>query len=74
MLDDPSRLDTLKDSLQATAVVTRSADRFNVRLDMDNASQIIVDNPHKAFAKIVSTFRPPVECKGPDHKGSTRLR
>ncbi|MCP4940886.1 MAG: UDP-3-O-(3-hydroxymyristoyl)glucosamine N-acyltransferase [Planctomycetaceae bacterium] len=63
MLDDPSRLDTLKDSL-ATAVVTRS--EIDLRsIGMDNASQIIVDNPHKAFAKIVSTFRPPVECKVP---------
>ena len=63
MLDDPSRLDSLKDSL-ATAVVTSSeVDLSSVGLA--NASQIIVDDPHQAFAKIVSTFRPPVEAKVP---------
>ena len=63
MLDDSSRLETLQDS-QATAVVTRSQiDLTSVGLG--DASQIIVDNPHQAFAKIVSTFRPPVEAKVP---------
>ena len=63
MLDDPSRLDSLKDT-QATAVVTRSEIDLS-SIGLGKASQIIVDDPHQAFAKIVSTFRPPVECKVP---------
>ena len=63
MLDDPSRLDPLKDSL-ATAVVTRSEVDLS-SAGLKNASQIIVDDPHEAFAKIVSTFRPPIEAKVP---------
>ncbi|MAI73774.1 MAG: UDP-3-O-(3-hydroxymyristoyl)glucosamine N-acyltransferase [Rhodopirellula sp.] len=63
MLDDPSRLESLKDSL-ATAVVTRAkVDLSSVGLK--DASQIVVDDPHRAFARIVSTFRPPVEAQVP---------
>ena len=60
MLDDPSRLESLKDS-QATAVVTRSAVDLS-QVGLGNAAQIIVSDPHQAFAKIVATFRPPIDA------------
>ncbi|MCH2119166.1 MAG: UDP-3-O-(3-hydroxymyristoyl)glucosamine N-acyltransferase [Pirellulales bacterium] len=59
MLDDPTRLESLKDSL-ATAVVTPSeVDLLSIGLA--NASQIVVDDPHQAFTLIVACFRPPVQ-------------
>lgn len=63
MLDDPSRLESLKGS-QATAVVTRSEVDLSV-IGLQNAAQLIVDDPHQSFAKIVSTFRPPIEARVP---------
>ena len=63
MLDDPSRLESLKDS-RATAVVTRSAVDLSA-VGLGDVPQLIVADPHQAFAKIVATFRPPIDTTVP---------
>ena len=59
MLDNPSRIDSL-DGSQATAVVT-GAEVDLAAIGLKKAAQIIVAEPHVAFGRIVSCFRPPVE-------------
>lgn len=63
MLDDPSRVESLRDS-QAMAVVTSSAVDLQ-SVGLEKSAQIIVDNPHRAFAQIVAAFRPPVDASVP---------
>ncbi|MGB7343752.1 MAG: UDP-3-O-(3-hydroxymyristoyl)glucosamine N-acyltransferase [Pirellulaceae bacterium] len=58
LLDDPSRAAVIA-STDAVAVVT-SAEIENVDL-----VQIIVENPHAAFSKIVAHFRPPIAASIP---------
>ena len=58
LLDDPKRAQLLSDS-NAIAVVTRC------EIECGDRSQIIVDDPHAAFTKIVAHFRPPIETAIP---------
>lgn len=54
MLDDPARRDLVLQS-DAAAVVT------SAEMNFEHRSQIVVDDPHAAFATIVAHFRPPVQ-------------
>ena len=54
MIDDPKKINLL-DQCDAMAVITPE----EVRLPQESMAQIIVDDVHQAFAKIVSHFRPP---------------
>ena len=61
MLDDPSRSAAIAESC-AVAIVTKA------EIDCSECSvlaQIIVDDPHAAFTKIVGKFRPPIETSIP---------
>ncbi|MGI9470454.1 MAG: UDP-3-O-(3-hydroxymyristoyl)glucosamine N-acyltransferase [Rubripirellula sp.] len=58
MLDDPSRAASAQDS-EALAVIT------SAEIELGNKAQIIVADPRAAFAKIVATFRPPIEASVP---------
>ncbi|NND98786.1 MAG: UDP-3-O-(3-hydroxymyristoyl)glucosamine N-acyltransferase [Pirellulaceae bacterium] len=58
MLADPSQASTLLQS-QAVAVVTTKV------IDSDDRPQLIVEDPHDAFAAIVSHFRPPIQTTIP---------
>ena len=62
MLDDPGRIETLSGS-QAIAVVTGA--EVDLGATGKQTAQIIVTDPHAAFEKIVSCFRPPVEATVP---------
>jgi UDP-3-O-[3-hydroxymyristoyl] glucosamine N-acyltransferase len=55
LLDDPERVGALHAS-EACAVVTASP------IDGANRSQIVVSDPHQAFATIVAHFRPPARA------------
>ncbi len=57
MLDDASRIDSVRDTA-AIAVVTPR--RVQLR-----QAQIVVSDPHDAFAKIVALFRPPIDNRLP---------
>ncbi len=57
MLDDPRRIESVVDSA-ALAVVTPQ------RVELDRA-QIVVAEPHAAFTKIVTLFRPPIDKRLP---------
>jgi UDP-3-O-[3-hydroxymyristoyl] glucosamine N-acyltransferase len=58
MLDDPTRAKSIR-CTSAVAVVTSAP------IDNDNFVQIIVDDPHAAFSKIVAHFRPPISLNIP---------
>ncbi|MDF1841983.1 MAG: UDP-3-O-(3-hydroxymyristoyl)glucosamine N-acyltransferase [Rubripirellula sp.] len=58
LLDDAKQTHLIVDS-KATAVVTREP------VDLPGVSQVVVANPHSAFAKLVSFFRPPVDSEVP---------
>ncbi|MFK8112978.1 MAG: UDP-3-O-(3-hydroxymyristoyl)glucosamine N-acyltransferase [Rubripirellula sp.] len=53
LLDNPKRVDSIRES-EASAVVT------SAEVDLEGRAQIIVDNPHLAFGKIVEHFRPAI--------------
>ena len=54
MLDSPERLGVVQASA-ACAVVT------HLDVDCGERSRILVDDPHRAFARIVAHFRPPIQ-------------
>ncbi|MEE2937919.1 MAG: UDP-3-O-(3-hydroxymyristoyl)glucosamine N-acyltransferase [Planctomycetota bacterium] len=58
LLDDTKQKHLIVDS-KATVVVTRE------QVDLPGVSQVLVANPHLAFAKLVSFFRPPVDGEVP---------
>src|SRR6056297_3628276 len=58
MLDDPKRAGCLA-STQAIAVITPVQLKPG-KLNNEFLAQIIVEDPHAAFAKIVAHFRPPI--------------
>ncbi|MDG2222443.1 MAG: UDP-3-O-(3-hydroxymyristoyl)glucosamine N-acyltransferase [Rubripirellula sp.] len=58
LLDDAKQTQLIVDS-DALAVVTKET------ADLPGVSQVIVSNPHSAFAKLVSFFRPPVDSEVP---------
>lgn len=53
MLEDAARVETLRQS-SAAAVVTPQ------ELPLTSMAQIVVDQPHQAFAQLVAHFRPPI--------------
>ena len=53
MLDDASRIETVVKS-SAAAFIT------GTEVDLEGRIQIVVDDPHEAFAKIVAHFRPAI--------------
>lgn len=59
LLDDPRR-SAILDQSQAMAVVT--AVELEIDSTQQSMAQIIVDNPHLAFGKIVALYRPPIEA------------
>ncbi|MEM8671118.1 MAG: UDP-3-O-(3-hydroxymyristoyl)glucosamine N-acyltransferase [Planctomycetota bacterium] len=59
LLDDASRVQILETS-QAPAVVTAEA------IENSDFAQVVVKDPHAAFAKIVGKFRPPIESVVPE--------
>ena len=58
LLDDPARRDSILRS-RAAAVVTP------VEMDFGDRAQLVVEDPHGAFATIVAHFRPPVDAAVP---------
>lgn len=58
LLDHPKRASVLSQS-DAVAVVTGK------QVDANEIAQVVVDDPHQAFARIVSHFRPPIEAEVP---------
>jgi UDP-3-O-[3-hydroxymyristoyl] glucosamine N-acyltransferase len=56
MLEDPANAEGLAAS-PAVAVVTPR------QLDIDTMAQVVVDDPHRAFAMIVAQFRPPIRLQ-----------
>jgi UDP-3-O-[3-hydroxymyristoyl] glucosamine N-acyltransferase len=61
LLDDPKRADSIVHSKAAAVVVDQEIESLE-------RPQIVVNDPHQAFAKIVTHFRPPIDSVGEDAK------